>query len=48
MSFNEFAEELGGVFAAFAVVWAEGGKEMAVNVEFADNFPFCENWHDNF
>lgn len=48
MRFDEFAEELGGVFAEFAVLGAEGGEEVAVNVEFADDFSFCENGNDNF
>ncbi len=40
VGFDEFAEEFGGVFAEFAVVGTEGGEEVAVDVEFADNFAF--------
>src|SRR5882672_2839169 len=48
MGFDKFAEKMGGVFAELAVVWAEGGEKVAVNVEFADDFSFCENGHNNF
>src|SRR5882757_1984090 len=48
MRLDEFAEELGGVFAEFAVVGTEGGGDVAVDVEFADDFSFCENRNDNF
>jgi hypothetical protein len=45
---EEFSEEGGGVFAEFAVVWAEGGEEMAVDIEFADDFFVDEDGNDNF
>ena len=48
MRLDEFAEKLGGVFAEFAVVGTKGGGDVAVDVEFADNFSFCENRNDNF
>ncbi len=48
VGFYEFAEELGGVFAKFAVVGAESGEEVAVDVEFADDFSFCKNGDDDF
>ncbi len=48
MGFNEFAEELGGTFTQFSVVGAESGEEVAVDVEFTDDFPFCEDGYDDF
>jgi len=36
------------VFAEFAVVGAEGGEEVGVDVEFADDFAADEDGHDDF
>ena len=44
---DELAQQLGCVLAEFAVIWTEGGKKMAVNVELADHFPLGEDWNDN-
>jgi len=46
--FEEFAERGGGVFAKFAVVGAEGGEEVGVDVEFADDFAANEDRDDDF
>src|SRR5258706_14753675 len=48
MGFEEFAENGGSVFAEFAVVGAEGGEEVGVDVEFADDFAADENGDDDF
>ena len=48
VGFEEFAEEGGGVFAEFAVVGAEGGWEVGVDVEFADDFAVGEDGNDDF
>ena len=48
MGFEEFAEEGGGVFAQYAVVGAEGGEEVGVDVEFADDFAVDEDGDDDF
>ena len=48
MGFEEFAEGGGGVFAEFAVVGAEGGEEVGVDVEFADDFAADEDGNDDF
>ena len=48
MGFEEFAEDGGGVFAEFAVVGAEGGEEVGVDVEFADDFAANEDGDDDF
>src|SRR5690242_9440177 len=48
MGFDELAEELGGVLAELAVIGTEGGGDVAVNVEFADDFSSCENRNDDF
>ena len=48
MGFEEFAESGGGVFAEFAVVGAEGGEEVGVDVEFADDFAADEYGDDDF
>ena len=36
------------MFAEFAVVWAEGGEEVGVDVEFADDFAADEDGDDDF
>jgi len=46
--FEEFTEDCGGVFAEFAVVGAEGGEEVGVDVEFADDFAADEDGDDDF
>jgi hypothetical protein len=46
--FEEFAEDGRGVFAEFAVVGAEGGEEVGVDVEFADDFAADEDGDDDF
>jgi hypothetical protein len=46
--FEEFAEDGGGMFAEFAVVGAEGGKEVGVDVEFADDFATDEDGDNDF
>ena len=46
--FEEFAEDGCGVFAEFAVVGAEGGEEVGVDVEFADDFAADEDGDDDF
>ena len=46
--FEEFAEGGGGVFAEFAVVGTEGGEEVGVDVEFADNFAADEDGDNDF
>jgi len=48
MRFEEFAEEGGGVFAEKAIVGAEGGEEVGVNVEFTDDFAMNEDGDDDF
>ena len=48
VGFEEFAEGGGGVFAEFAVVGAEGGEEVGVDVEFADDFAADEDGDDDF
>src|SRR2546430_6070170 len=48
MRLDEFTEELGDVFAEFAVVGTEGGGDVAVDVKFADDFSFGENRTDDF
>lgn len=48
MSLDKLAEELGGVFAELAVVGAECGEEVAVNVELTDDFSLRENRNDDF
>ena len=45
---EEAAEEAGGVFAEGAIVGAEGGEEMRVDVEFADDFVVNEDGDDDF
>jgi hypothetical protein len=45
---EEFAEGGGCVFAEFAVVGAESGEEVGVNVEFADDFAADEDGDDDF
>src|SRR5579859_205210 len=46
--FEKFAEGGGGVFAEFAVVGAEGGEEVGVDIEFADDFAAEEDGDDDF
>ena len=46
--FQPAAEDYGRVFADFAVVGAEGGEEMAVNIQLADNFLFDEHGNHDF
>jgi len=48
MGFEEFAEGGGGVFAEFAVVGTEGGEEVGVDIEFADDFAADEYGDDDF
>ena len=48
MGFEEFAEEGGNVFAEFAIVGAEGGEEVGVNVEFAGDFAMDEDGNNDF
>lgn len=48
MGFEEFAEGGGGVFAEFAVVGAEGGEEVGIDVKFADDFAADEDGDDDF
>ena len=48
VGFQEFAQEVGGVFAEFAVVGAEGGVEVGVDVEFADDFFVSEDGDYDF
>ena len=36
------------MFADGAVVGPEGGEEMAVNIQLADDFLFDEDWDDDF
>ena len=48
MCLEEAAEEAGGVFAEGAIVRAEGGEEMRVDVEFADDFVVNEDGNHNF
>ena len=48
MILNEFAKEGGGVFTDLAVVGAEGGEEVRVDIEFADHFAANENGNDDF
>ena len=48
MSLDKLAEDGGGVFAEFAVVGAEGGEEVGVDVEFADDFAADEDGDDDF
>lgn len=48
MGFEEFAEGGGGVFAEFAVVGAEGGEEVGVDIEFAYDFAADEDGDDDF
>ena len=45
---QEFAEERGGVLAEFAIVWAEGGVEVRIDVEFADDFLVNEDGDNDF
>jgi hypothetical protein len=46
--FQPAAEDCGGVFADGAVVGGEGGEEMAVNIQLADDFLFDEDGDDDF
>lgn len=48
MGFDVFAQDGGGVFAEFAIFGAEGRRKMAVDVEFANDFPFDEHGDDDF
>ena len=48
MLLQEAAEEGGGVFAEGAIVGAEGGEEVGVDVEFAGDFPVDEDGYDDF
>lgn len=48
MGFEEFAENQGGVFAELAIVGAEGGEEVGVDVEFAGDFAVNENGDNDF
>src|ERR1700675_980628 len=48
MGFEEFAEGGGGVFAEFSVVGTEGGEEVGVDIEFADDFAADEYGDDDF
>ena len=48
MGSEEFAEEGGGVFAEFTVVGAEGGDEVGINVQFADDFAVDEDGDNDF
>jgi len=45
---EEAAEDGGSVFAELAVVRAEGGQEVGVDVEFADDFAVSEDRDDDF
>jgi hypothetical protein len=42
------AEECGGVFAKLAIVGAEGGEEVGVDVEFANDFGMYKDGNDDF
>jgi hypothetical protein len=48
VSLDKLAEGGGGVFAEFAVVGAEGGEEVGVDVEFADDLAADEDGDDDF
>jgi len=48
VGFEEFAEESGGVFAKKAIVRAEGGEEVGVDVEFTSDPAVNENGDDDF
>src|SRR5277367_3976143 len=48
MLFHPAAQDCGGVFADGAVPRAEGGEEMAVNIQLSDNSPFDEDGADDF
>jgi hypothetical protein len=48
MGIEVFAEEGGGVFAELAVVRAEGGQEVGVDIEFASNFAVTEDGDYDF
>ena len=45
--FEEAADDGGGVLTEFAVVGTESGEEVAVNVEFADDFSVHKNRDDD-
>ena len=44
---EEFPEEGGSVFAEFAIVGAEGGQEVGIDVEFARDFAVNEDRNHN-
>jgi len=48
VGFEEFAEEGGGVFAEEAIVGAEGGEEVRVDVEFTGDLAVNEDGDDDF
>jgi hypothetical protein len=48
MTLKVFAKEAGGVFAELAVVEAESGEEVGVDVEFADDFAVSIDGHNDF
>ena len=48
MGLEEFAEEHGGVFAELAVVAAEGGEGVGVDIEFTGDFAMNEDRDNNF
>jgi len=48
MLFQPAAKDCGGVFADGAIFGSEGGEEVAVNIELADNFLFNEDGDHDF
>lgn len=48
MALEKLAEDDGGMFAKLAVIGAEGGEEVGVDVEFADHFAVDEDGDDDF
>lgn len=44
---DEVPDQFGRVFTDFPIVWPECGIEMAVNIEFADDFASCIDRHNN-
>lgn len=48
VGFEEAADEAGGVLAELAVIGAERGEKMAIDVELSDNLSIYKNGHDDF
>ncbi len=48
MGIEEFADYGGGVFAEQAIVGAEGGQEVGVDIEFTGDFAVMEDGDDDF